>query len=324
MRKETALSIGLHLAVFAFLYFVDQNSSFAPQAEITADQSAEPNEALETRSISEDEFAQIVQKHERRQIVQKSKSIKTKQFKVNPSQAHYLSTQNQYVDTNTRAARIGDHKNVLKEGLQDVSKLFELTPKEAQPDAGPESAAPAPESSEKLALKKSPRGRTHHFKKEPKRGPASVGDGFSATDEYLPDVAISANTLLNTREYKYASFYERIRRRLKQEWERQLRAEIAGMHKQGIPPFRGERITKLKVSMEKDGRITRVTKVGTAGYSGLDRAAVTAFELAGPFPNPPSELVQESGELEVDWSFVVMGTNDSGIRFNVQRHPAGM
>jgi hypothetical protein len=108
---------------------------------------------------------------------------------------------------------------VLKEGLQDVSKLFELTPKEPTK----ESAEPAPDASEKLALKKTPKGKTHRFQKpENTRSPASVGDGFSATDEYLPEVSIAANTLLNTREYKYASFYERIRKRLKQEWERQL------------------------------------------------------------------------------------------------------
>lgn len=323
MRKESALSIGLHLAVFAFLHFAATNSPhFAPSKDPAKE--ADLNEALKTRSISEKEFAEIVRKHEKKQIVQKSDSIKTEKFKVNPTQAHYLSTQNQYVDTNTRAARVGDHKNVLKEGLQDISKLFELTPNESTSDAGPEAAAPAQESSEQLALKESPKGRTHQFSKSSSRSPASVGDGFSATDEYLPDVAIAANTLLNTREYKYASFYERIRQRLKHEWERQLRSEIEGMHRQGIPPFRGERITKLKVSMEKSGRITRVVKVGTAGYVGLDRAAVTAFERAGPFPNPPRELLQESGELEVDWSFVVLGSNDSGIRFNVQRHPAGI
>ena len=268
----------------------------------------QPPDAMRTRTVSQAELDKLLKKP--KQVVLSEDSIKTKKFKLNPNEKLFYAKQNQFVEKNTKAAAFGDHKNIIKEGLPPVSELFKV------PAANTVMKIPSPKED---PVKK---GRTHNFKKA--RSPASIGNGISTTDEYLPDVAIGSATLLNTQEYVFASFYERIRGKLKHQWQTLLRQEMESLQRQGAPMFQGERITKLKIFMNPEGKVTKIQKLGTAGYQELDRAAVDAFKVASPFPNPPKAMVEkENGLLSIEWHFVVMGSPQNGLRVDIERYPGG-
>lgn len=135
----------------------------------------------------------------------------------------------------------------------------------------------------------------------------NLGPGqLAATSDYLKDVQQGAQTLLNTREYAYFSFYQRVRRQLEQYWEPGLRNRLKSMFERGRQLAADkEHATKLTVVMNAEGSITRVLVDGTSGMLDLDQAAIDAFNKAGPFPNPPKGMVEHDGTVKIEWEFVV-------------------
>lgn len=315
MRRALLFSLAFHFAVVAILWIRK-----APSSQVSAPQ----QKSLKTRILSQKEFLKETgQKPTKRaQIIQADDQLKTAQAPLEHEEV-FLARHNQRVDHNTRAARIGAFKNVLKEGVRDTRDLFKLAKDDSE-------EAPAQKPANRA--KRGPASVPNKSQGETMRFPASVtsehplapGEGFSATDDYLPNAAIGANTLLNAREYKYASFFERIREKLNHQWQTRLRSEMEGLYLQGVRGFSGERLTKLKVILNSEGEIIRIEKEGSAGYLELDRAAVTAFEAAAPFPNPPKDLLEGSNpSLSIDWHFVVVGSENMGVRTRVRRVPAG-
>ena len=135
----------------------------------------------------------------------------------------------------------------------------------------------------------------------------NAGPGETAsTSDYLKQVEQGAQTLLNTKEYAYYSFYQRVRQQLEQYWEPGLRQRLKNMFDRGRKLAADhEHATKLTVVMAIDGSITRILVDGTSGMLDLDQAAIDAFNKAGPFPNPPKGLVEHDGTVKIEWEFVL-------------------
>ena len=301
MRPALILSLVLHVLALAFFLF---------DASQPKTQTARETATLSTRVLSEKDFLKATRASAKRaQIIQADEQLKS-DLAPNESDDLFLARHHQRVDHNTRAPRIGKFKNVLKEGVRDSKDLFKL----ASDDM---SRAPASETTKQ--------GQTLRFPAAiASQDPVDQGEGYSATDDYLPHVAIGANTLLNAREYKYASFFERIREKLTHQWQTRLRNELEGLYIQGVRGLSGERTTKLRVILDPHGEIVRIEKEGSAGYLELDRAAVGAFHAASPFPNPPKDLLEgKVPSLSIDWHFVVVGDQNTGLKMRVERVPAG-
>jgi protein TonB len=66
-----------------------------------------------------------------------------------------------------------------------------------------------------------------------------------------------------------------------------------------------EHRTKVLVVLNPSGEITKVQVVSESGTQDLDDAAVSAFNEAGPFPNPPKGIVNTSGLIEIPWEFIL-------------------
>jgi TonB family protein len=284
----------------------------------------EPKSSLETRTLSEEDFRKLSQNPARNseQIVQ-SENLKSNQDLQAPlSQKIFKSEATNVVDQNTRAARNGEFKNVLKEGLRESSNRAPASASASDSEEAPKSEV-SPLMKNLFTLPTpAPEKAGGPDRKTASLPPAGAsGEGFSATNDYLPDVAIGANTLLNTHEFKYYSFYERIRQKLSFQWESRLKNEFNKLVQQGVQQITGDRITKLRVHIKKDGSIVRTDLMGTSGYHELDRAALEAFRAASPFPNPPSGLMSTQEELSIDWSFVVVTAEDNGVRLSVRRNP---
>jgi protein TonB len=126
-----------------------------------------------------------------------------------------------------------------------------------------------------------------------------------ARGEYVKGFKEGEETMLNTKEFVFYGYFQRLRERLDRAWELSLRRQLTKYF------YRGRQLasemdyqTQLLVSLDSKGRIIRVQVVGASGTKDLDEAAVKAFNEAGPFPNPPQGLVQK-GEVHVRWDFVL-------------------
>ena len=126
----------------------------------------------------------------------------------------------------------------------------------------------------------------------------------SATTDHVEDVPLGELTQLNTTEFKFYGFYHRIRQKLEQYWGNSLREKAMLLHRQGkAHRLRRERVTALVVVIDHLGNIVRVRLKSTSGVKELDDAAVESFNKAGPFPNPPHEMLKQ-GQAEIEWGFV--------------------
>lgn len=135
----------------------------------------------------------------------------------------------------------------------------------------------------------------------------NLGPGtLATTSDYLKDMQQGAQTLLNTKEYAYYSFFQRVRKQLEQYWEPGLFERLKAMADRGRHLATDqEHSTKLTVIMNKEGTITRIQVDGTSGLMDVDQAAIDAFNKAGPFPNPPHGLVEADGTVRIEWEFVL-------------------
>lgn len=137
--------------------------------------------------------------------------------------------------------------------------------------------------------------------------PAPVGGELApGTSDYLKDVKDGQRTLLNTKEFVYFSYYRRIRERLEIAWNSKLRSAMQGYFVSGRQ-LASERNyqTRVIVMLDRHGRITNVQMLSASGVRDLDQAAVDAFNQAGPFPDPPSGLIDRDGVIRIPWEFVV-------------------
>ncbi|MBN2801012.1 MAG: TonB family protein [Deltaproteobacteria bacterium] len=107
---------------------------------------------------------------------------------------------------------------------------------------------------------------------------------------------------LNAREFLYASYLNRIRRQVNFYWEQNL-DNISKSEPLVKPRYR----TAVLAVLDADGALRDVRVTEGSGSSSLDQAVVSAFRLAGPFPNPPAGLVSEDGLVHLpEMSFTVV------------------
>jgi len=132
----------------------------------------------------------------------------------------------------------------------------------------------------------------------------------------LDDAEQGIETALNSRRWKYASFFNRMKRRVAQSWH------PAEVYMQRDPTGRvygsKDRLTVLKVSLTPTGQLADVVVLEGSGVSFLDDEAVRAFRAAQPFPNPPHALVDGGTQLitfSFGFHFQIDGPSDSWWKF---------
>ncbi|MCG5053544.1 MAG: TonB family protein [Myxococcales bacterium] len=117
----------------------------------------------------------------------------------------------------------------------------------------------------------------------------------SGTQDHLDDVDDGAETALNAKKWKFASFFNRVKRQVRDHWR------PAEEYRKRDPTFRiygmRDRFTLLKVELKSDGSLASVGLDTPSGIDFLDDVAVEAFKQAQPFPNPPRQLVEEGSGL---------------------------
>lgn len=127
-----------------------------------------------------------------------------------------------------------------------------------------------------------------------------------APQDHVKGVQESEATALNTREFIYFSYYQRIRDQLERAWRPLLQDQLARLFRSGRNPASNmEHVTRTVVTLDSRGEVIRVQVLEASGTRDLDDAAIRAFNEAGPFPNPPRGLVEETGQVKIQWQFVL-------------------
>jgi len=210
-------------------------------------------------------------------------------------ETRFLGAQNQKVEKQTVTRNRGEFQNSKKRappGKINDSPNKKISLSSLAPKLGSKSAF------DPSAMKQE--------NQETKDSAENAAAGGSATQDYLKDVDQGLETLLNAREFKYYSYYNRIRRQLSQHWEPKVRVKMSQMFKQGrFLASATDRVTKLIVVLDKKGNLVNVQMVKDSGVTDLDDAAIEAFQSAAPFPNPPQGIIEQDGTVKIRWDFVL-------------------
>lgn len=240
----------------------------------------------------------------KRQIVQSEDSAS----KEKPKTPAYLSDKDRQFDRETLSKSVDVFKNAGKGNAAKTQKASKEL-----------AAVQQPKKSDIKNIKLSDLGMAMNepMPKEVRRAPASVetlgglenGDpnsqGLSSTNDYVQEVALGDFTHLNTVEFKFYGFYHRIRQKLEQFWGKSIQEKAANIFRSGRRLPAGEDlITSLQITMNEKGEIVKVKVLGASGVKELDDAAIDSFNQAGPFPNPPKDLLV-NGMATIEWGFVV-------------------
>jgi TonB family C-terminal domain len=136
--------------------------------------------------------------------------------------------------------------------------------------------------------------------KRPFQNQLGMVQGAPAND-HITDVPEGEETLLNTREFKYATFFNRVKRGVSEQWK------PAEVHSRYDPYFNvygvKDRYTLLQVELDSEGKLIDVTIASSSGLKFLDDEAIRAFQEASPFPNPPKGLIESAGIIHFSFGF---------------------
>ncbi len=244
--------------------------------------------------------------------MEKGQVVNTEQNgrKEKPQNTRFLGKADQSFDRQTVAATVASFKEAGKgkhDGIANAKQDETTAPQKAK------KAAPVlgKMSLSDLALAKADLPTNQVRKQERKeaaqgleRGKEGLS-GFAANNDYVEDVALGDMTQLNTQEFKYFGFYDRIRQKLEQFWGQSLHDKAKAIYKTGRRmPAGVDSITSLKVTLDDKGNILHVEVHSTSGVREFDDAAIESFNKAGPFPNPPRGMIKD-GLAEIEWGFVV-------------------
>ncbi|GAB4519100.1 MAG: hypothetical protein Tsb0020_37670 [Haliangiales bacterium] len=110
--------------------------------------------------------------------------------------------------------------------------------------------------------------------------------------DHLEDVAEGEVTALNAKHWKFASFLNRVKRQVAQNWDP---ARVMAMRDPTGKVYGVKnRITYLRVLLTPSGHILGIHVVKSSGVDVLDEEAIRAFKAAQPFPNPPEGLIDKA------------------------------
>jgi TonB family protein len=127
----------------------------------------------------------------------------------------------------------------------------------------------------------------------------AIGGG---TQDALKDIDDGDETALNSKRWRFASFFNRVKRQVAEHWhpdevyrQRDPTGAVYGRH---------NRYTELRVQLKPDGRLSHVVLTLPSGLEFLDDEAIEAFKEAGPFPNPPRQLIESNGLISFGFGFL--------------------
>ncbi len=280
------LSLLLHCLAFVVLFFTKSAAPLAPPKAVFVDLNTLPP------------VAQPLEDKESPKQVVETEDTKNP---ATPKDAKYLGEKSQVAEVETKSRNV----DIFRKGgtpSQAGSNGKTLSLK----DLAPSKTVTPPTQQEMDGFRERQRKATQANQPTGRPGEQLVDNAGSATNDYLKDVKEGDRTMLSTKEFVYFGYYRRIRERLEVAWNSRLRSAMEGYMYGGRHLASNKNyVTGVVVVLDRTGTITAVQLMQASGAKDLDQAAVDAFNEAGPFPDPPSGLVDEKGEIRIPWSFIL-------------------
>jgi TonB family protein len=123
----------------------------------------------------------------------------------------------------------------------------------------------------------------------------------SGTQDALKDIEDGPETALNSKQWRFASFFNRVKHQVQEHWhpdEVYRRRDPSG-----AIYGRTSRLTIVRVHLKPDGQLANIALEQPSGLEFLDDEALQAFRAAQPFPNPPRQLVND-GVISFSFGFL--------------------
>ncbi len=136
------------------------------------------------------------------------------------------------------------------------------------------------------------------------------------SSDYLPDVEEGEGTFLNTKEWKYSTYFNRVSREVGSYWRSHVVAAMRQYDPTSEVYLYKDRRTVLSITLDSEGELHELTVHTPSGAEFLDREALEAFRRAQRFPNPPGAIRDLDGYVRFNFAFVI--TTD-GPRFKLFR-----
>ena len=121
-------------------------------------------------------------------------------------------------------------------------------------------------------------------------------------------------TFLNTREWQYAGFFNRIMSEVRPNWVRELTSAVDARDPTRQAFMYKDRETVITVKLDGKGQVSDIRVVQSSGVPFLDDAVVKAWKQSQPFVNVPRGLMNDRGEVAFSAGFIALGVNGSPVQ----------
>lgn len=125
------------------------------------------------------------------------------------------------------------------------------------------------------------------------------GSGLNKNQGYKSDKQ-GGDSILESNEFLYKTWYDRIRGKLDMFWRPRL-VELL----KNLKLYKTMR-TQVWITLDSQGNLVSIKLNIESGNIELDMLAFNAFEEAARFDNPPKDLINSQGFIEIPWDFLIV------------------
>jgi len=124
----------------------------------------------------------------------------------------------------------------------------------------------------------------------------------SPLENMVPEVKVGNQTALRSKKHPFARFIAQMHRDIHDAWAWGFLEQLDTSGRQH-PLNDYELWTRVEIVLNRDGTIDKVTTVRHSGKLAFDSAAREIVHAAGPFPDPPREILSGNGKIYIHWAF---------------------
>lgn len=130
--------------------------------------------------------------------------------------------------------------------------------------------------------------------------------------EHVEGVDEGDETFLDSREFRYATFLNQMRREIGDVWYPRVRAVVRGRDPEGSAIFYRERTVVLAVTLGASGEVRALSVLRSSDVDFVDAIAVASVREAQPFANPPRAMFEGAEEVRIPFAFTIYPADRGG------------
>ncbi len=224
-----------------------------------------------------------------------------------PVESDYLAEFDERVEEETRTAKVEINPEVLSREYSDEQKAEQADVEDVNVEEDSTGATVGndrfdPTTDGSLAAVPSPWAVTNQLGPEaPVKSSQTQAELMGAPQNDLLDEERGDVVSLNTTRYPWDGYMKRIRRQVNFWWQQNLDNLPSS-----VRLTQSSYTTEVEVILNADGVLEVIEVTEESGVGEIDDAVVRAFQVAGPFDNPPEGLIQKDGRVYLpDFEFTV-------------------